>query len=80
MSSSRLKKELQDGKAVFGFDKTIKNIKQGKTKVVFLASNCPSDLKYRISLYNVEMVELKEENDAVALICKRPHPVSVVSF
>ena len=80
MSLSRLKKELQNNKPVFGFERTIKNIKIGKTKIVFLAKNCPEDFKEKIKLYNVEMIELKEESDELALICKRPHIISVISF
>ena len=80
MTMEKLKQELQNSKPIFGFERALKNIKQGKTKTVFLSSNCPREFKERIKLYGVEIIELKEESDEVALVCKRPHSISVVSF
>ena len=53
MNVVRLKKELKGGKAVFGIERTIKNIKLGKTKTVFLAKNCPERFKEKIKLYTI---------------------------
>ena len=53
MSTERLKKELQNNKPTFGFEKTMKNIKIGKTKIVFAARNCPEEFKRMIRLYSV---------------------------
>ncbi|MFH1592192.1 MAG: ribosomal L7Ae/L30e/S12e/Gadd45 family protein [Candidatus Woesearchaeota archaeon] len=80
MTIARLKNELKSGKVVFGFEKTLKNIKLGKAKTVFLAKNCPDDFRNKLKGYGVEIIELKEESDELSLICKRPHSINVISF
>jgi len=80
MSLERLKKELEKSKPIFGFKRTIKNIKLGKTKLVFLAGNCPKKFMDKITPYNIGVIQLKEHNAELALICKRPHSISIISF
>ena len=54
-----------------------------KLKKVFVSSNCKGEVKKRIKHYcevgNVELVEMKEANDEIGVICKKPFPISVVS-
>ncbi len=81
MSIAKLKKALKEQKVIFGTQRTLKNIKIGYTKVVFLASNCQETIKKEIKSYkNIEIIELKIPNDEVAMICKRPHNISVLSY
>ena len=80
MSLERLRKEIEQSKPIFGFRRAIKNIKLGKTKTVFLAGNCPKEFMDGVKSYNVEVIQLKEDNTEIALICKRPHFISVISF
>lgn len=75
-----LKKALKEKEFVFGTKQTLKNLKNGKTKKVFLANNCPENVKTEIKSYNAEVIELKELNLEIAVICKRPHPISVLSY
>ncbi len=79
MSLDELKKALKEKTIVFGTERTLKNLKLGKTKKVFLASNCPDKIREEITGYDVEIIELKEPNTEIALICKRPHDISVLS-
>jgi len=81
MSIEKLKKAIKEQKIIFGTIKTLKNIKLGHTKVVFLASNCPEKTKIQMKSYkNIEVIELKIPNDEVAMICKRPHHISALSY
>ena len=81
MTIAKLRTALKDDKVIFGTEKTLKNIKLGKAKAVFLSSNCPEKIKNEIKSYKgIEVIELKEPSDEVALICKRPHVVSVISY
>ncbi|MEK6934384.1 MAG: ribosomal L7Ae/L30e/S12e/Gadd45 family protein [Nanoarchaeota archaeon] len=80
MTLEKLRKALKDEKVIFGTEKTLKNLRLGKTKAVFIASNCPTDIKEKIKKYKVEVIELKEPNDEIALICKRPHSISILSY
>lgn len=79
MSLEELKKALKEKTIIFGTEKSLKNLRNGKTKRVFLASNCPEKTRKEIKGYDVEVIELKEPNTEIALICKRPHPISVLS-
>ncbi len=75
-----LKKALKEKEFVFGTNQTLKNLKNGKAKRVFLAGNCPESVRKEIKGYKVEIVELKELNSEIAIVCKRPHPISVLSY
>ena len=80
MSIDLLKKSLKDDKLVFGFTTTLKNLKNGKTKKIFLAGNCPQKFKDQVRKYNnVEITELKEPNKEIALICKKKFAVNILS-
>lgn len=81
MSIAKLKKAIKEEKLIYGTNQTLKNLKLGITKVVFLASNCPETTKKIVKGYgNVEIIELNVPNDEIAMICKRPHPISVLSY
>lgn len=84
MSMNELKKALKEKGLVFGTNRTIRNLKSGKAKAVFLAKNCPKnvreDVKYYSELCKAKVYELEEPNDELALICKKNFPVSVLSY
>lgn len=81
MSIPKLKKAIKEQKLIYGTQKTLKNLKLGLAKVVFLASNCPENIKKEIKSYSdVEIIDLTIPNDEIAMICKRPHPISVLSY
>ena len=80
MSVKKLREMLKSNKPVFGTEKTLKNLKKGIVKTVFLSKNCPFMTKEIIKKYKVEIIELNEDNDEIALVCKRPHFISVISF
>ena len=55
MSIELLKKSLKEDEVVYGFDSTMTNLKHGKVEKIFLAKNCPQELKKEIVKYaNVE--------------------------
>ena len=80
MSIELLKKSLKEDQVVYGFDTTMTNLKHGKVGKIFLAKNCPPELKNEIKKYeNVEIVELKEPNKELALLCKKKFSVNLLS-
>ena len=83
MSLEELRKVRKEEKPVFGSELTIKKLKLGKVKKVFLASNCPKtsrdDIEHYAKMSNIEIINLKEPNDELAMVCKKPFAVSVVS-
>jgi len=80
---SEIKKALKEGKAIIGTERTLKNLKLGKVSKIYLTSNCPEDVeedvKYYSKLAKVEVVKLKQPNDELGAICKKPFSVSVLS-
>ena len=80
MSIELLKKSLKEDKVIYGFTSTIKNLKNDKISKVFLAKNCPDELKNKIKQYkNIELIDLKEPNKELALICKKKYSVNLLS-
>ncbi len=80
MSLDELRTALKEYKLSFGTNLTLKHLKLGKAKKVFLASNCPQKIKDQITQYPVEVVQLKEPSMEIALLCKKPFAVSVLSY
>lgn len=84
MSLEKLKKALkEEQKLIFGSKETLKNIKLGRVKIVFLANNCPEEVRDSIIYYSkiskIEVIELNLPNDELAMVCKKNYPISVIS-
>lgn len=81
---SEIKKNLKSKKIIIGTEKTIKNIKLGRVKKVFLSVNCPEKIKKDIIYYNkiseFEIIELSQRNDELGNILKKPFSISVLSI
>jgi large subunit ribosomal protein L30e len=79
-----LKKLIKEGKVIIGTNRVMKNLKLGKLKCIYVASNCPKDIlddiKHYSKLYNVKVNELKENNEDLGIICKKPFSISVLSY
>ena len=84
MSVVELKKALKEKPLTIGNNKTLKNIRNGKVKKVFLASNCPQKMADTINRYakisKFSVVSLKINSDEVAAICKKQFNISVLSY
>ena len=79
-----IKKALKEKKVIIGTSRTIKSLRLGKVEKVFLTSNCPSDVKEDIECYSrlgkIKVVKLKQPNVELGIVCKKPFPISVLSF
>jgi large subunit ribosomal protein L30e len=77
-------KLLKENKPLIGTNQVIKNLKLGKLKEIYLSSNCPKntmeDIKHYAKLCNVKVNELKENNEELGTICKKPFSISVLGF
>ena len=80
MTAVQLKEVLKSGNYNLGTDSTFKKLKRGEVKIVFLASNCPDDIKNKVGNYKgVEIVHLKENSYDLAMQCKKQFNVNVIS-
>lgn len=77
-----LKKLLKTDKVVLGTQRTLKLLKVGSVTRVFLSSNCPDDIKKDIEYYaklaDIPVLGLKQPNDELGTLCKKPYAVSVL--
>ncbi len=84
MSMQELRKAMKEQKIVYGSNATLRNIRRGKTKAVFLAKNCPPDVKNTLERYGkiskLTIYELDEPSNELALLCKKKFNVAVASY
>jgi len=84
MSVELLKKALKEEKCVFGLNETEKNIKLGKAKTVFLASDCKVQAREKIHHYkklgSLNVVELDIKGQEVGALSKKQFSIAVLSF
>ena len=77
-----IKKLHEQKKLILGSERTLKLLRVGKIKKIYLASNAPRNLKDDLSHYNlvtpVEIVELTQAVDELGTMCKRPFPVAAI--
>ena len=71
-------------KAIYGTDKTLKALKQGKLIEIVLSSNCPEKTKTEIEiLADISTTKVsKSNNDSKELgaACKKPFLVTVIGL
>lgn len=81
---SKLQDVLKKEKLIYGTEKTLKLLRNGKVKLIFLANNVKDDVKAEIEhlakLGNVEVVHLKIPNTEVGVVCKKPFAISVLCY
>jgi large subunit ribosomal protein L30e len=84
MSLEELKKALKKEKLIFGANQTIRNLKNGKTKVIFLANNCSEEIKknikYYVDLSKAKIIDLDKSKNELSVFCKKGYPISVISY
>jgi ribosomal protein L30E len=79
-----LRKNLKTKKLVFGTDRALKLLKQGRLVKIFIASNASKEIKedcvYYSGLSGVELENLDIQNDELGILCKRPHAITVIGL
>lgn len=84
MSLEELRKALKEKTLAYGTKEAIKNLKAGKIKVVLISGNCSKITKDNLERYTklagAKLIELKQPSSELALLCKRGHQVSVLSY
>mgnify|MGYP001568096991 CR=1 FL=1 len=84
MSLADLKKGLKEDKLIIGTERTLKLLRTGKINEIFISSNCKQevkeDIKHYAKLANVKVTDLKETNEELGLLCKKPFSISVCSL
>ncbi|XP_051912361.1 60S ribosomal protein L30-like [Hippocampus zosterae] len=50
-TNNKIKLAMRSGKILLGYKNTLRSIRRGESKMVFIASNCPLVRKYEIEYY-----------------------------
>ena len=77
-----IKKEIKIGKLVIGTRSSLKELKNGKLRKVFLSSNCPDNIKTEVhklgQVFSTEIEVLTVPNDELGTICKKQFSISII--
>ena len=80
-----LKEAIKENKnLVLGTQRTLKKLKMNEVKKVYVSSNCPKDVledvEHYTKIHKIPLIKLKENNEELGVICKKPFFVSVLSL
>lgn len=80
---NELRKLMKQKGLIVGTDRTLRGLKLGKIKKVYLSSNCAEKTSRTIEHYSklckAVVVRLKYPNDELGILCKKPFSISVLS-
>ncbi len=75
---------VKTGKVVFGANYATKSAKQGRTKLILVAANCPrnimDDIEYYASFSGVPVVIYKGSSIDLGVVCGKPFMVSALTI
>jgi large subunit ribosomal protein L30e len=78
-----IKKLLDADKLVIGGERTMKLLKTGKAKHIYLSKNCNNvvcdDVKRYATLSGIEVTSLDIASDELGAMCRKPFGISVLS-
>mmetsp|Transcript_31346 Transcript_31346/g.82123 ORF Transcript_31346/g.82123 Transcript_31346/m.82123 type:complete len:113 (-) Transcript_31346:71-409(-) len=81
--NSRLALVVKSGKFLLGYKSTLKTLRQGKSKLVIIANNCPplrkSEVEYYCMLAKTGVHHYTGNNNDLGTACGKYFPVSVMS-
>ncbi len=84
MSLAELKKLVGNKKLIVGTDRTLKLLKKGELKEIFVSVNCPKNdkdtLTTQAKMFSVKVDQLEISNDDLGVVVKKPFSVSVVAL
>jgi large subunit ribosomal protein L30e len=82
--NSKLALVMKSGKAVLGYKSTLKSLRRGNLKAIFVASNTPSIVKAEINYYallaNTNVYHYTGNNIDLGSACGRYHRVAVLGI
>ena len=79
--STAIKRIIESGKIEMGVEKVLKNISEGKSKIIIISSNCPDKKKIeeRCKIENTPYVVSKLTSLQLGEACGKPFLVSCIS-
>merc|ERR1712031_28909 len=82
--NARLALVMKSGKATLGYKSTLKTLRQGKSKLVLISSNCPplrkSEIEYYAMLAKTSVHHYSGNNITLGTACGKMYRTSVLSI
>eukprot|EP00401_Gymnodinium_catenatum_P080125 CAMPEP_0117498326 /NCGR_PEP_ID=MMETSP0784-20121206/21658_1 /TAXON_ID=39447 /ORGANISM="" /LENGTH=144 /DNA_ID=CAMNT_0005293411 /DNA_START=79 /DNA_END=509 /DNA_ORIENTATION=- len=82
--NARLQLVMKSGKYSLGYKTTLKTLRQGKAKLILIASNCPalrkSEIEYYAMLAKTGVHHFHGDNNELGTACGRYYRVSCLSI
>ena len=79
-----IKTLLKENKEIIGTERVLKGLRLNTIGKVFVALNCNEETLGNIEslakLSKVEIIKLKQPNDELGIICKKPFSISVLGI
>jgi len=80
----RIKKSIETNKEIIGTESVMNAIRSGEVQEVFLSANIPEtterDIRVHAEISNVTVTKLKQANDDLGVVCKKPFDISVMAI
>jgi ribosomal protein L30E len=79
---NELKKTLKEKKPIYGYEVAVKKLKNDELEVIYVADNFDrkTELLRLGHVYSTKVVELKEDNNELGVVCRKPFSIAVISF
>ena len=82
--SALIKKALEAGKLIIGTKEVLDAIRGERVAAVYTAANCPAGVLSQLDQYrsmsSFSLEQLNEQSDALAVLCKKAYPISVLAI
>ncbi len=83
-STTQIKNFRKQGRLVFGVRQTMQMVREGTVEMVYLASNCPEDVRTEVEHYGelsgIPVKLLKMPSDELGVLCRRQHTILVLGL
>ena len=81
MNLDKLKRALVSNKVKVGTEITLKALKKGEAKEVFISNNCPEELLKQVKKYceiiGAGVNQLDMNNEELGVVCKKPFSINI---
>merc|ERR1712094_1280 len=82
--NAKLALVMKSGKALLGYKSTLKSLRQGKSKLILISSNCPplrkSEIEYYAMLAKTSVHHYSGNNITLGTACGKMYRTSVLSI
>ena len=80
----QLKDAFKEKTLTYGYRETLKKVKTKKANTVFVAQDCPEEMRQNLTsnakISGVNIIELEGSSQEIGAVCKKPFPITVLCY